>query len=156
MDEIVNNHPGKLKRVGPCKYTCNCGAVFDTTSYRKRNFLNHLSKDEKFNSKTPWIEAETQTSANIPPSLSLKIPSEVTPRSSEKTPSVCQPLLDSSIVCDGFWLRQVDGVDITDRYHVRVNGQNGFYGVPHYKSHREIIMTGTFKSNLCLSKDRFD
>ena len=125
IDKIAKNHPGKLKHVDPYKYVCNCGAVFATSSYRKLNFLKHLAKDERRAKTTPWTRSQPRSSTTIPPLTK---------------PIVSQPLLQPSVVCDGFWLRKVDGVEITDRYHVRVSGKNGFYGVPRHRSHRETVI----------------
>ena len=53
-------------------------------------------------------------------------------------------------VCQGFYLREVNGVDITDRYHVQVDGKQGFYGVANHRSYVERELRGTFKSVFCL------
>ena len=72
-----------------------------------------------------------------------------------QTPIQVVPRLDPTIICDGLWYRTIDGVDITDRYHVSCGGQNGFYGVPNHRSHHDIELRGTYKSILCLKTGMF-
>lgn len=47
-------------------------------------------------------------------------------------------------------MRSVDGVTITDMYHIKVAGRDGFYGVADHQSYVQEELTGTYKSNLCL------
>ena len=137
MDEIETRHADVVTEINPNNYICICGKVFETTSYRTSNFQQHIAKQHKTTlsfgkNANPWTKSRDLGGAT--------------------TKSVLrQPKLNPSVVCDGFWHRSVDGVNITDRYHVCCGGKNGFYGMPNYRSHHgDVELRGTFKSVMCL------
>ena len=130
MDKIIENHPDDIKSINSEGYTCKCGVVFVTTSYRERNFKNHLKTHLRLCKKNPWSVAKRSAIASTKPTPTI-----------QKQPTN---------ICQGFYLREVDGVDITDRYHVKAEGKEGFYGVPNHRSYVDGELRGTYKSIFCL------
>lgn len=136
IDTILENHGENIKSIDTETYVCKCGTPFRTTSYRKRNFDNHLKRDARLKAKNPWSTARISSTR----SKSVDV---VTPSSTRR---VAQP----TNVCQGFYLRQAHGVDITDQYHVQVDGKEGFYGIANHRAYvPEGEFRGTYKSVFC-------
>ena len=136
MDEIRETFVDQVREVGPIEYVCNCGKRFSTSSYKKNNFVHHLkhSKRHKLIAQNPWT-------------LSSSSDITTTAKQCAEKSCVSSVTLNPLVVCDGFWHRQIDGVDITGRYNVQCGS---FYGIPQYRCHRESEFRGTYKSVLCL------
>ena len=135
IDEIWQNHKPFLKEVNASTYACKCGASFLTSSYRRANFEAHLKRDVARAAKNPW-------------SIAIKAKNNV-PCLSRSAP------VNPKIVCQGLYLREIEGVNITDRYNISVDGRDGFYGVANHRSYVERELRGTYKSNLCLITGSF-
>ena len=127
MDVIKSNHGEHIKEIDDCTYVCACGTQFCTTSYRKCNFDAHL--------KTHKITSTVKTTVKV-----------------KQSPQITNIIREEpGSVCDGFWHRTVDGVDVTGMYHVEAGGRHGFYGVPKQRFYRgKVELRGTFRSVLCL------
>ena len=143
IDQIWQNHRVNLKFVDEDRFGCKCGATFSTKSYRRKNFELHLQRDKRLGKQSfsPSAFQESVKQSLAKPVVDLK---------PQPQPQPQQPSLPYHNVCQGYYLRSVDGVDITDKYCVEVQGRNGFYGMPNHRSYLGGGLRGTYKSNMCL------
>lgn len=142
IDEIWVNHCDNLAYVNEESYACKCGVSFCTKSYKRSNFEKHLKRDKRLGKQS--LSTLIATSASSKSSVYMRNHGSLDAKTQPQSP------LPYQNVCQGFYLRSVDGVDITDKYEVQVGGRDGFYGVPNHRSFIDGELRGTYKSNLCL------